>query len=98
MLAKAAPVAEARIAPAAYVSQSFHIPRVALNKADTHEILVVASKLKAFIKDRGDMNTSADVMERLSDYLRSQCDQAIAHAKADGRKTVMARDFVSGSK
>jgi hypothetical protein len=58
-----------------------------------HEVLVVVSKLKAYIKARGDMNCSADVMDTLSDKLRRLCDDAILHARQDGRKTVMARDF-----
>jgi histone H3/H4 len=57
------------------------------------DILVVVSKLKAYIKARSDMNTAADVMPVLSDYLRRQCDEAIENARQDGRKTVMARDF-----
>lgn len=59
------------------------------------EILVVASKMKAYIKTKGDMNTSGDVMDLLSDRLRRICDDAIRHARQEGRKTVMARDFVS---
>lgn len=57
------------------------------------EILVVASKLKNYIRERYDMNTSADVLEKLSDKLRSLCDDAIVRARNDGRKTVMGRDF-----
>ena len=58
-----------------------------------NEILVVVSKLKSYIRERSDMNTSADVMEVLSDLLRRQCDEAIRRARSDGRKTVMGRDF-----
>jgi histone H3/H4 len=58
------------------------------------EILVVVSKLKAYIKTKADMNTSGEVLDYLSDKLRALCDQAIQKARADGRKTVMARDFV----
>lgn len=57
------------------------------------DILVVVSKMKAYIKARADMNTSGDVSEVLSDYIRKECDRAIESAKADGRKTVMGRDF-----
>lgn len=57
------------------------------------DILVVVSKLKAYIKARGDMNTAADVMPVLSDIIRVECDKAISKARSDGRKTVMARDF-----
>jgi hypothetical protein len=59
------------------------------------DILIVVSKLKAYIKAKADMNTSGDVMEVLSDRLRRLCDDAIATARSDGRKTVMARDFKS---
>jgi len=57
------------------------------------EVLVVASKIKAYIKDKGDMKTSANVLDVLSDRLRSLCDQAIESARSDGRKTVLDRDF-----
>lgn len=63
------------------------------NKDIPDDVLVVVSKLKAYIKARSDMNTSADVIDRLSDQLRRLCDQAILRARQDGRKTVMARDF-----
>ena len=57
------------------------------------EILIVASKLKDYIRARSDMNTSADVMDILSDFVRSKCDEAIDHARQEGRKTVLDRDF-----
>lgn len=58
------------------------------------EVLVVASKLKAYIKTKSDgMATSGEVLDILSDKLRRACDEAILSARQDGRKTVMARDF-----
>jgi hypothetical protein len=57
------------------------------------EILVVVSKLKAYIRARSGMNTSDGVVEALSDHLRRVCDEATRVAAADGRKTVMDRDF-----
>jgi len=58
------------------------------------EALVVASKTKDYIrKASGGMNTSSAVIAVLSDKVRQLCDQAIAKAKEDGRKTVMDRDF-----
>ena len=57
------------------------------------EVLVVASKLKNYIRAKSGMNTSATVMEALSGKIRGLCDQAIENAKQDGRKTVMDRDF-----
>ena len=57
------------------------------------EVLVVASKLKNYIRTKSGMNTSSAVMGALSDKIRQLCDQAIERAKSEGRKTVMDRDF-----
>jgi hypothetical protein len=57
------------------------------------EVLVVASKVKGYIREKSTMNTSASVMEVLTGKVRELCDQAIAKAQAEGRKTVMDRDF-----
>ncbi len=61
------------------------------NEADA--ILVVRSKLREFIAAQSGMNTSASVAAILSDKIRVMATEAIAKAKADGRKTVMDRDF-----
>ena len=64
------------------------------NNTEGKEVLVVASKVKKYIKEKsGGMNTSSTVMDALSEKVRVLCDQAIERAKADGRKTVMDRDF-----
>ena len=57
------------------------------------EMLVVVSKLKAYVRDRSGMSTSDAVSELLSDRLRRMCDEAIRRAQRDGRRTVMDRDF-----
>lgn len=57
------------------------------------EVLVVASKIKKYIRDAGEMKTSGTVLTALSDRLRSMCNQAIQNARSDGRKTVLDRDF-----
>lgn len=57
------------------------------------EVLVVASKLKDYIRAKSGMNTSASVLDRISDMIRLQCDKAIDRASGDNRKTVMDRDF-----
>ncbi len=57
------------------------------------EVLVVASKIKKYIRDSGEMKTSGNVLTALSGRLRSMCDQAIQNARSDGRKTVLDRDF-----
>jgi histone H3/H4 len=59
------------------------------------DVLVVASKLKRYIKDRAGMNCSADVLEILSDYIRHQANDAIDRARDDSRKTVKAKDFMT---
>jgi len=62
---------------------------------DKKEALVVASKLKNYIREKSGMNTSASVIDvlSLSDKLREMCDRAIENARSDGRKTVKDRDF-----
>ena len=61
--------------------------------SDSNEVLVVASKVKNYIKDKGDMKTSASVLTALSDRIRRMCDEAVENARSDGRKTVLDRDF-----
>jgi histone H3/H4 len=62
--------------------------------AQDKETLIVASKLKNYIKARSGMNTSADVLEVLSDFVRHQANDAIDRAREEGRRTVKARDFL----
>ncbi|MCK5248351.1 MAG: hypothetical protein KAJ98_00210 [Spirochaetaceae bacterium] len=57
------------------------------------ETLVVASKVKAYIKTTADMKCSAAVIDVLSDKIREMCDTAIENAKAAKRKTVQDKDF-----
>ncbi len=61
--------------------------------SDSNEVLVVASKIKGYIRERGEMKTSGNVLQALSDRLRSLCDEAIESARSDGRKTVLDRDI-----
>ena len=57
------------------------------------EVLVVVSKLKNYIRSAAGMNTAGNVAPKLSAVIKELCDQAVEKAKADGRKTVMDRDF-----
>ncbi|HXZ84827.1 MAG TPA: hypothetical protein VEI82_05000 [Myxococcota bacterium] len=68
-------------------------PRPAPAPEPPEEILVVVSKLKAYVRQRSGMNTSDAVAAVLSDQLRRLCDRAIQSAQRDGRRTVMERDF-----
>ena len=65
-----------------------------LNDADIpSDILIVASKLKQYIRARSGMKTSDGVMTALSDIVRGLCDQAVRNAERAERKTVLDRDF-----
>jgi len=67
---------------------------IELNEHDIpKDILIVASKLKSYIRARAGMNTSESVLRVLSDKVRELTDRAIHNAAQDGRKTVMDRDF-----
>jgi histone H3/H4 len=57
------------------------------------DVLIVVSKLKAYVKAKSGMNTSGDVGDELSKFVRVLVDEACENARADGRKTLMARDF-----
>lgn len=56
-------------------------------------VLVIVSKVKAYIKGKSEMNTAGNVAPKLSEIVQRLCDDAMARAKKDGRKTVMDRDF-----
>lgn len=57
------------------------------------ETLVIASKVKAFIKESSELKCSAAVIDVLSDKVRALVDGAVKNAQADGRKTVLEKDF-----
>lgn len=84
-------IADSDSAPRRIIIQSK--PTSAAASADEAEILIVASKLKQYIKDKYDMNTSANVMEALSRDVRRLTDRAVEKARSEGRKTVMDRDY-----
>ena len=64
-----------------------------LKSSMSNETLVVVSKMKQYIREVSEMNTSEDVNQIISEMIRIECDKAIVNARADARKTVMARDF-----
>jgi hypothetical protein len=59
----------------------------------TTDVLIVASKLKDYVKNKHGMNTSGNVMEELSHNVRRIVDDAVIRARQEGRKTLMDRDF-----
>jgi histone H3/H4 len=56
-------------------------------------VLIVASRLKDYIRAKSGYNTSDRVLEPLSEIVRRVCDQAIENARRDGRMTVLDRDI-----
>jgi hypothetical protein len=57
-----------------------------------NDVLVVVSRLKAYIRRRDGYNTSDSVLPVLSNAIRKICDEAIANARRSGRETVLDRD------
>ncbi len=60
--------------------------------ASAGEILIVASRLKRWVRKTSGFNTSDDVLGPLSEIVRKVCQDAIRNAERDGRKTVLDRD------
>lgn len=81
--------------PAGSVAPRRILPPPAPAKPDplARDVLIVASKLKAYVRARAGMNTSDRCVEPLSDAVRELADRAIEKARAEGRKTVLERDF-----
>jgi hypothetical protein len=62
-------------------------------KGKARESLIVTSKVKAVLKKSG-CNTAGDALNGLNGWLYWLLDQASKRAKANGRKTVRAHDFI----
>jgi hypothetical protein len=58
-----------------------------------HEILIVASRLKDYVRLRSGYNTSDGVLEPLSEIVRRVCDEAMERAEREGRRTILERDI-----
>jgi hypothetical protein len=61
-------------------------------KAATKEMLVVASKVKAYIKDKG-MMSSAETLTALNDRIYEILDAACKRTEANRRSTVKPQDL-----
>ena len=59
--------------------------------AKKRESLIVASKVKGYIKSKK-MMTSSDALDTISDQVYSMLDAAIARTKANRRTTVKPQD------
>jgi len=56
------------------------------------EVLIIASRLKDYIRARSGFHTSESVLDPLSEAVRHLCDEAILKAEREGRRTVLERD------
>jgi hypothetical protein len=61
-------------------------------KAGNKDVLVVASKVKAYIRSKGCM-CSADAVQTVSDCVYCCLDKAIARTQANRRSTVKPQDL-----
>jgi hypothetical protein len=61
-------------------------------KASSKDVLVVASKVKAYVKSKK-MMTSSDAIAALSDKVYALLDDAIVRTKANKRSTVKPQDL-----
>lgn len=66
--------------------------KAATKKASTKEVLVVASKIKAYIKAKG-MMTASDSIPAINERLYAMLDQAIERTEANRRSTVKPQDL-----
>lgn len=66
---------------------------MAKNNRKGPEPIIVASKAKAALKGMG-CNTAGDALDALNGYAGWLIEQAAKRAKANGRKTVRAHDFM----
>lgn len=54
--------------------------------------LLIQSKIRAYIKENG-LNTGGDSLEQIEVALKTLLNDAIGRAKANDRKTLMAKDI-----
>ena len=64
----------------------------AAKKSAAKEVLVVASKVKAYVKKKGCM-TSADAVAALNEKVYALLDEAIKRTKANKRATLRPQDL-----
>jgi hypothetical protein len=56
------------------------------------DVLIIASRLKDYVRARSGFNTSDRVLAPLSEIVRRVCDEAIRNARSEGRRTLLERD------
>ena len=66
--------------------------KAAKKKTSNKEVLIIASKTKAYIKSKG-MMTSSDAIVALGDAIYGLIDAAIVRTQANRRSTVKPQDL-----
>ena len=61
-------------------------------KPGPQEVLIVASRLKEYVKAVSGFNTSDGVLGPLSEIVRAEVAKAVDKARSEGRKTILDRD------
>jgi hypothetical protein len=64
--------------------------------ASADEVLIIASRLKDYVRAKSGYHTSDRVLGPLSEIVRRACDEAIRNAQREGRRTVLDRDVPEG--
>ena len=57
------------------------------------EMLIVKSKVKDYVKTLGDFNVAGDFVDALNEATAKILSKAVERTKANGRKTVSAKDI-----
>jgi hypothetical protein len=61
--------------------------------AAADEVLIIASRLKDYVRAKSGYNTSDRALGPLSEIVRRACNEAIRSAQREGRRTVLDRDI-----
>ncbi len=83
-------VAVKKAAPKAAVKKA--APKAAPKTGSVKEVLFVASKVKAYIK-QSDKMTASETLEALNAKIYCMLDSALKRTEANGRKTVKPQDL-----
>lgn len=57
------------------------------------DVLIVSSKIRKFVRDKAQFNTSSEFLTALSKHVESVCLEAIERTRTSKRKTVKERDL-----
>ena len=63
------------------------------NMGKVKEVLIVKSKVKDYVKSLGDFNVAGDFVDALNEVTAKILKNAAERTKANGRKTVSAKDI-----